>query len=150
MKSKLKIVESLLNEIKVFDSINSIADFELKISNDKWSKKEILGHLIDSALCNIQRFTEIQFVEKPYYIKSYNQNELVLANNYQNKDNQELLNLWLQLNNHMLFIIKNQIEETLKYELILPNGEMRNLSFLIEDYLEHLCHHLHQINSKWI
>ncbi len=150
MKDKIKAFELLLNEIEVFSSVNSIADFNLKISNDKWSKKEIMGHLIDSALNNIQRFTEIQFAEKPYIIRTYNQNELVLINKYQSKDNQELLNLWISLNNHILCLIKSQTPETLEYELILPNGEKKNLAFLMEDYLDHFYHHINQINSKWI
>jgi hypothetical protein len=150
MKDKINNFELLLNKIEVFSSVNSIVDFELKTSKDKWSKKEIMGHLIDSAINNIQRFTEIQYVEKPYKIRTYNQNELVLTNKYQNKDNQELLNLFISLNNHILHLIKSQITETLKYELILPNGEKKNLAFLMEDYLDHFYHHINQINSKWI
>ncbi|MFC4740060.1 DinB family protein [Flavobacterium ponti] len=150
MKAKLIAFENVLNNIDLFVSTNSIADFELKISKDKWSKKEIIGHLIDSALNNLQRLTEIQFIEKPYQIRAYNQNELVLANHYQNKDNQELVNLWLKLNNHMLYLMKNQTSKTLEFELILPNGEKKNLAFLIEDYLDHFYHHLKQIDSKWI
>lgn len=150
MKAKLIAFENVLNNIELFVSTNSIADFELKISKDKWSKKEIMGHLIDSALNNVQRLTEIQFTKKPYKIKAYNQNELVLANHFQNKDTQELVNLWLKLNNHMLYLMKNQTSKTLEFELILPNGEKKNLAFLIEDYLDHFYHHLKQIDSKWI
>lgn len=150
MKDKINAFELLLNEIEVFSSTNSIDAFEVKITQDKWSKKEILGHLIDSALNNIQRFTEIQFAEKPYQIRSYNQNALVIANKYQNKDNQELFNLWLQVNNHILYLLKNQTQETLALELILTNGEKRNLAFLMEDYLDHFYHHIKQINIKWI
>lgn len=150
MKAKLIAFKKVLNDIELFVSTNSIADFELKISKDKWSKKEIMGHLIDSALNNIQRLAEIQFTEKPYKIKAYNQNELVLANHFQNKDTQELVNLWLNLNNHILFLMKNQTSKTLEFEVILPNGEKKNLAFLMEDYLDHFYHHLKQIDSKWI
>lgn len=150
MKAKLIAFKKVLNDIEFFVSTNSITDFELKISKDKWSKKEIMGHLIDSALNNIQRLTEIQFTEKPYKIKAYNQNELVLANHFQNKDTQELVNLWLNLNNHMLYLMKNQTSKTLEFEVILPNGEKKNLAFLMQDYLDHFYHHLKQIDSKWI
>lgn len=44
-----------------------------KISPEKWSKKEILGHLIDSGINNLQRFTEIQYESKPYKIRKYKQ-----------------------------------------------------------------------------
>ena len=48
----------------------------------KWSKKEILGHLVDSGVNNLQRFTEIQFHPKPYVLRNYNQDELVKINDY--------------------------------------------------------------------
>ena len=62
-----------------------------KSSVKKWSKKEILGHLIDSAVNNWQRFVEMQFKPQPYQIQAYDQNALVVANNYQYADTEELL-----------------------------------------------------------
>ena len=81
--------------------------------------------MIDSALNNIQRFTEIQFFEKPYQIRQYNPDELVKANDYQNKNNQELYDLWLKLNEHISHLIKLQTEETLKFQLIYPMENYR-------------------------
>lgn len=149
MEDTLQEFELLLSSFDVLYSTNSIEDFEYKIAPNKWSKKEILGHLIDSAIHNIQRFTEIQTFEKPYVIRSYNPDDLVKSNHYQNKNNQELLNLWIRLNHHVLHLVKSQTDETLSYQLILPNGEVSNLRFLIEDYFDHLYHHLEQINPKW-
>jgi len=145
MKDKVLKFEFLLNYL----TLQSITDFEVKIDVNKWSKKEILGHLIDSAINNIQRFTEIQTFEKPYKIRSYNPDDLVKSNDYQNKNNQELLDLWINLNLHILHIAKNQTNETLKYQLVLPNGKLSDLQYLIEDYFDHLYHHLNQINPKW-
>ena len=149
MKEKVAEFELLLNRLQAVYSINSIVDFETKLSENKWSKKEIIGHLIDSAINNIQRFTEIQIFEKPYQIRSYNPDALVKYNKYQIKDNQEIYDLLLHLNCHILHIIKQQTSDSLKYKLILPNGELANLQFLIEDYLEHFYYHLKQINPKW-
>ena len=150
MKEKLEAFDLLLNKLSIVCFTNLIKDFEHKSSEDKWSKKEILGHLIDSAINNIQRFTEIQYSEKPYKIRTYNQNELVKWNDYQNKNNQDLYNLWLQLNIHILHLVRNQTTETLQYQLVLLNGEISNLQFLIQDYFDHFYHHLNQINAKWI
>lgn len=149
MKEKLKDFESLLNKFRVHYSIIAIKDFELKPSENKWSKKEILGHLIDSAINNIQRFTEIQTFEKPYKIRTYNPDDLIKSNDYQNKNNQELFDLWMYLNLHILHIVKNQTVESLTFQLILPNGELSDLQFLIEDYIDHLNHHINQINPEW-
>ena len=143
MKDKILKFEFLLDNL----TLQSIIDFEVKIDVNKWSKKEILGHLIDSAINNLQRFTEIQYAEKPYKTRPYNQDALVKYNDYQNKNNQNLFDLWLHLNRHILEIIKNQTDKTLAYQLILPNGKLNNLQFLIEDYIEHLFYHVSQINK---
>lgn len=143
MKDKILKFEFLLDNL----TLQSITDFEVKIDVNKWSKKEILGHLIDSAINNLQRFTEIQYYEKPYKIRPYNQDALVKYNDYQNKNNQNLFDLWLHLNRHILEIIKNKTDKTLAYQLILPNGTLTNLQFLIEDYIEHLFYHVSQINK---
>jgi hypothetical protein len=149
MKEKITKFEFVLNELTASNIFIKVTDFEIKPSENKWSKKEILGHLIDSAINNIQRFTEIQTFEKPYKIRTYNPDDLVKSNDYQNKNNQELFDLWMNLNLHILHIVKNQTNETLTYKLILPNGELSDLQFLIEDYFDHLYHHLNQINTKW-
>jgi len=149
MNEKIEEFDLLLNRLAVLYSTNSIKDFEVKPAENKWSKKEILGHLIDSAINNIQRFTEIQYFEKPYQIRQYNPDELVKANDYQNKNNQELYDLWINLNKHISHIAKNQTPETLQYQLILPNGELSDLNFLINDYFDHFYYHVNQINSEW-
>ena len=118
-----------------------------KPTYDKWSKKEILGHLIDSAVHNLNRFTKIQFEEKPFVIHSYNQDALVKANMYQTADTKDMLELWWFLNLRILKIIDQQSERTLSYQIILPKGEARDLRFLIEDYVSHLEHHLDQMLS---
>jgi len=123
------------------------AELELRPVEGKWSKKEILGHLIDSAYNNIRRFNEIQFEAKPYKIIKYNQVALVKSNNYQNADIAILKNLWLTLNTRVLEIIKNQTEETLNYKIELEENEFSDLRFLMTDYVEHLAHHVRQIQG---
>jgi hypothetical protein len=150
MEEKINEFELFLNQITIEFFIEEIPDFDHKIAETKWSKKEILGHLIDSGSNNLQRFTEIQFLEKPYKIRPYNQDELVKANNYQNKNSQDLLELWLKLNLQILHVIKNQTQETLTYQIQLPNGNFSDFKFLIEDYFNHFYYHLKQINTKWI
>lgn len=132
------------------DYIKQSSDSELsvKASPEKWSKKEILGHLIDSGINNLQRFTEIQFENKPYKIKKYNQNELVKANNYQGTGIKEIANLWLTLNYRILCLMKNQTKATLNYKIELSENEFSDLRFLMKDYVDHLEHHLNQIVNK--
>jgi len=123
-------------------------EFALKRSPDRWSKKEILGHLIDSAINNLKRFTEVQFEVKPYAYVSYNQNELVKVNDYQNADTQEILELWKALNIRIKIIMDNQTEESLAYKVLLSDGSVSDLRYLMTDYVDHLSHHMIQIMVK--
>lgn len=125
------------------------SDFEIKTDENVWSKKEIIGHLIDSALNNLKRFTEIQYFEKPYIVLPYNQDELVKANNYQQKNTADLFRLLIALNRQIVFLMKNQTEQSLKYKVVLPNQNEADLHFLMVDYIAHFYHHLKQIDSKW-
>jgi len=60
----------------------SIEEMKYNSEPGKWSKQQILGHLIDSAINNLKRFTEIQILPQPFKIISYQQDELVIVNNY--------------------------------------------------------------------
>ena len=111
----------------------------------QWSKKEILGHLIDSARYNLRRFTEIHIKPKPYQIVDYEQDELVLVNDYQRAEPKDLTMLWVSLNKQIIHVIKQQNEKTLQIQAKLPNQKTTNLLFLINDYLEHMEHHVKQI-----
>ena len=113
----------------------------------KWSKKEILGHLIDSAINNLKRFTEIQFLPQPYSVISYKQNELVIINNYQNLQLQHLLELWQSLNRQIIFVVKAIPADKLKYPVDpqYENREMKTLGWIICDYVAHMEHHFRQI-----
>jgi len=130
------------------------ATFEKKPAN-KWSKKEIIGHLIDSGFNNYSRFIKSTEQEKLIYA-GYKQTELVIKNQYQNRKADEIINTWFALNQHTSFLIENISNEILKrktipsyisesdIKLLLEEGK-DTLSYLIWDYIEHLEHHLSQI-----
>ena len=145
MKKTINRLEQLLDSGVEYISKSSESDLNQKSKPEKWSKKEIIGHLIDSGLNNLQRFTEIQFENKPYKIRNYNQDELVKANDYQNGETQELIGFWLSINNSIQNIMKQQTDETLNYKIELDENNFSDLKFLIKDYVDHLEHHLNQI-----
>jgi hypothetical protein len=113
----------------------------------KWSKKEITGHLIDSAINNLKRFTEIQFLPQPYKVISYKQVELVKVNNYQDLPLDHLLDLWQALNRQIILVVKNIPGEKLSYPVDpqYENGELKSLGWIIADYVAHMEHHFRQI-----
>ena len=144
----LNRLEQLLKTGSEYISESSEEALSQKPAPEKWSKKEVLGHLIDSAINNLQRFTEIQFANKPYKIRKYNQDGLVKANDYQNAKSDELVNLWLSLNTRILNVFKNQTEVTLNYKIELSTDNISDLRFLIQDYVDHMEHHMKQITVK--
>ena len=110
----------------------------------KWSKKELLGHLVDSALNNLKRFTEAQFGPEPYTFASYRQNELVMANAYQHLPADHLITLWQSLNRQIAYVV-GEIPEADRQRKVMvkgSDGPPRSLSWLIEDYVGHMEHHL--------
>lgn len=138
-----EFIESFPVKIKQFSSEELLH----KPAPDKWSRQEILGHLIDSAINNLKRFTEIQFLPHPYSVVAYRQNELVIINDYQNLPLDHLLDLWQALNRQIVFVVKNIAAEKLNYS-VDPQyeiKEIKTLSWIICDYVAHMAHHFRQI-----
>jgi hypothetical protein len=146
MQNTILKFEQLLNENAIsFPTIDNTV-LEAK-KPGKWSKKEILGHLVDSAIHNLVRFTEINYLEKPYHHRPYSQNDLVNLNQYQTMDINELTQLWLSLNKQIIRIFKNVDEKALDYQIILSDQSVIDLKFLMTDYVEHLEYHINQIKA---
>jgi hypothetical protein len=148
MENTINKIHELLEIGKAYIGQTAESKLSSKPSPEKWSKKEILGHLVDSGVNNLRRFTEIQFQKKPYSVKNYNQDLLVKVNDYQNASTQEILNFWIAVNTRIINIIKLQKAETLDYQIILEETVKFDLKFLIEDYVHHLEHHIRQILKK--
>lgn len=127
-----------------FSQINE-ADWSHKTTPDKWSKREILGHLADSAQTNLRRFIVTQHLQNQNIV--YYQNEWVLHQNYQNTPTQEVIELWKVLNQHICRVLDNLPDEKLSYtcDTGKQGQELYTLEFLIADYIAHLKHHLAQI-----
>ena len=112
-----------------------------KTSPAKWSKKEIIGHLIDSAQSNISRFVVSQYEDNPTIV--YNQDKWVAINNYQQWDTKDIIQLWYFLNRQMTFILKNISTEM--SQRICQSEASHTIEWLAKDYIKHLKHHIHQI-----
>jgi len=112
-----------------------------KSSPSKWSKKEIVGHTIDSAQNNIRRFIVAQYEDTPAI--GYNQDEWVIITGYQDYDLPDLINLWYLLNKHIVVILKNTSPQTAQRKC--QTNDVHTLEWLAQDYIKHLRHHLHQV-----
>ena len=110
----------------------------------KWTRKEILGHLIDSATNNHQRFVRAQFAD-PFMWPGYEQEEWVLVNGYGGRTWNELLELWAAMNRHIAHVIEHVPAGKLRTRCVIGSGDAVTLEWLMRDYLDHMRHHLAQI-----
>ncbi|HTX20118.1 MAG TPA: DinB family protein [Bacteroidota bacterium] len=111
---------------------------------DKWSKKEILGHLIDSAANNHQRFVRAQLGPE-LHLPGYQQEEWVTAQRYRSEPWANILQLWRAYNIHLIHVIESVPAEALKTRCFIDKKEAVTLEFIIRDYLRHFKHHVEQI-----
>lgn len=113
----------------------------------KWSKKEIVGHLIDSALNNHQRFIRAQ--QGPLTLPGYAQNFWVEAQGYQDADWETLIQVWETINRNLARIMQLIPAEALQQSCRIGNNEPVTLEFLVTDYLDHFKHHLRQLQVSF-
>ncbi|MBC9928869.1 DinB family protein [Chitinophaga qingshengii] len=118
-------------------------EFSFKPLPAKWSKKEILGHLIDSAANNHQRFVRVQFEETPRI--GYQQNEWNHYSYHQQQSGRQLIDSWLAYNRLLLGIAGHIPEALLQRTCYAGGTEPVTLDFVIRDYVTHLEHHLRQL-----
>lgn len=140
-----QILKNIIDaEIQRFHTISE-DEWNYKNTPEKWSKKEIIGHLCDSAFTNIRRFVVTQYKENENIV--YDQNIWVKAQNYQNVPVSELIDLWKALNYQIVHVVENIPDEALQRTCDTTKTELQRftLEFIIKDYVDHLQHHLKAI-----
>jgi len=134
-------LETLINDYLLQLKYISEEKLSQKPSPAKWSKKEIIGHLIDSAQNNIRRFIVAQYEDNPFI--KYDQDKWVALNNYQHADSSLLLELWYLMNRQIVGILQNTSAEAA--QRTCSTGDAHTIEWLAEDYVKHLKHHIHQV-----
>ena len=105
-----------------------------------WTRKQILGHLLDSAANNRQRFVRAA-IDGSYTGPKYQQQAWVNAHGYADQSWQTLL-LWWQTEHRILSAAVSRIaEERLHAPCVVGDDAPVDLAFLIKDYLRHQRHH---------
>jgi hypothetical protein len=136
-------LEKILRDYSNRLSALSEEAWHLRSQPDKWSKKQIMGHLVDSAQNNVRRFIVAQYEEVPTIV--YNQDKWVAISDYENYPAKDLVTLWMLLNRHMARILSNTSEEAAQRKSDTCGPETYTIEWLAADYCHHLLHHLHQI-----
>jgi uncharacterized damage-inducible protein DinB len=124
-------------------------------ADGKWSPREIIGHLIDSASNNHQRFVRAMFQDTLVF-PGYEQDAWVALQRYQDARWEDLLTLWAAFNHHLSRVMAAVPEDVRQRQHLTHNldriamrpvaqGSPATLEYFMEDYVLHLQHHLRQI-----
>ena len=111
-----------------------------------WTRKQILGHLLDSASNNRQRFVRAS-IEGSYAGPSYAQDAWVAAHGYADLSWKTLVDWWNVEHDILLAIVERIPEERMNALCTVGDNPPVTLRYLIEDYTRHQFHHFDQINA---
>jgi hypothetical protein len=150
----MKIMLEVSNQLKhvVAKSKQDFADFSdenaaLPAIAGGWSRKQLLGHLIDSASNNHQRFVRA-LLQDELRFPGYDQSGSVDAERYQELPWNELTSLWANYNLFLAHILAGVPESKLSTPCFIGENPPMTLEELAVDYVRHMQHHLDQIKSR--
>ena len=139
-----KLLQLIIDARERFKAISEV-EWSRVPAPGKWSKKQILGHLIDSSANNHLRFVRAQLADDVYRGIGYEQDFFVETQKYDDADTQQLIDLWFSYNQHLGYIITGIDTAKLNDACYIGNNEPVPFSFVITDYVDHLQHHLSDI-----
>lgn len=119
-------------------------DATVKPAPDRWSKKEVVGHLIDSAANNHQRFVRAQ-QSSQLVSPLYGQEEWVRIQDYQSAPWQDLIEFWRLYNLHLASVIRRIPADKLEILCKIGDKQPVPLGNVVESYITHMKHHLGKI-----
>jgi hypothetical protein len=138
----------------------SDADTARRSAPGKWSPREIIGHLVDSASNNHQRFVRAASMED-LVLPGYEQDRWVEIQDYQRASWSELVKFWASFNRHIARVMTSIPEDARTrlrerhnlHEIAwqpVPATEPTTLGYFMNDYVDHLEHHLRQVlGDSW-
>lgn len=141
---EIEHLRKLIHEVPIRLEKHSIAKIECKPSPSKWSPKEELGHLLDSAANNHQRIVRTQLQDNPA-IPGYDGNRWVELHCYQQRNWREMVDVWRALNQQLLAAAEAVPNHAWTRTCTIADSQPLTLKFVFEDYVDHMLHHLSHI-----
>ena len=138
-----KTIETVTPWLKQLSEANA----SIRPAPDKWSKTEILGHLMDSACNNHQRFVRAA-LQGQLTFPGYDQEKLVVLQRYQDLDWAFLIELWTTYNKFLVHVLRNLPASAHQATCHIGEYKPATLGWIAEDYVAHMKHHLNQIFGK--
>ena len=135
--SVVEAAEPRLRQVSALDSAKPIL-------TGGWSRKQVVGHLIDSASNNHQRFVRAA-QQSSLDFPGYDQEGNVRAQVPEEADWPLLVSLWAAYNRYLAHVVARLPASKLETVCRIGSGKPVTLSFIATDYLTHLVHHLKQI-----
>lgn len=145
--NSFRLFRSLLDQLPARLMAVSPANAESKASSTQWSRKEELGHLLDSAVNNHCRIVLIQLEDKPA-LPNYDGERWVELNGYQRRGWHELIDLWRALNLHLLAAAEAVPDSAWSRTCTIGGSKPLTLQFVFDDYLDHMLHHLRHMGIE--
>lgn len=113
--------------------------------------KQIVGHMVDSTSNNSHRIIHLQYQESPLIFPDYanfgNNDRWIAIQNYEEKDWNDLVQLWKYANKHIVHVIRNINTDKLDNEWISGLNERISLRAMVIDFPRHFKLHLHEITE---
>jgi hypothetical protein len=142
-----ELSESLLRVVDAAEpKMHEIGEAEAAdaVLHGGWSRKQVVGHLIDSASNNHQRFVRAA-LQPELEFPGYDQDGNIRVQAVAEADWSLLISLWAAYNRYLAHVIAHLPAAKLRTTCRIGSGEPVTLEFLATDYLRHLLHHLKQI-----
>jgi len=140
-------LESVVAAAMVWLGALSDARASVPESAGKWSGKQVIGHLTDSAVNNLGRIVRMQ-ITPGLKLLGYEQNEWVALQHYSEREWAKVLEVWVMLNGHVAWNVAH-VDKTKLTNTADVEGSELTLGFLIEDYIAHMEHHLRAMQG-WL
>jgi DinB superfamily len=128
--------------IQIFDTYSDEETSKPSIAGG-WSRKQIIGHLIDSASNNHQRFVRA-LLQDEIHLPTYDQQGNVRVQRYQELPWGQLIGLWESYNRFLAHVLAGVPKAKLNTPCFIGNNPEMTLEELAEDYIRHMQHHLDQ------